>query len=96
MNSKDIREQPNGLVTLAIVSLTVGAAAGLLGTLFRLLLERADELRDVFVTWSRSEHAIGLVIVLLATWRQLRSRLGLSGVSRQRQAAAAFLRSKPC
>ncbi|MEA3098104.1 H(+)/Cl(-) exchange transporter ClcA [Caballeronia mineralivorans] len=66
MNSKDILEQRSGLVTLAIVSLIVGAASGLLGTLFRFSLERADELRDVFVTWARSEHAIGLVIVLLA------------------------------
>jgi CIC family chloride channel protein len=65
MNSKAIGEQRNGLVTLAIVSLIVGAAAGLLGTLFRLSLERADELRGVFVTWARSEHTIGLVIVLL-------------------------------
>jgi chloride channel protein, CIC family len=66
MNSEDIREQRNGLVMLAIVSLIVGGASGLLGTLFRVSLERADELRDVFVTWARSEHAIGLVIVLLA------------------------------
>src|SRR5260370_10129234 len=66
MNSEDIREQRNGLVMLAIVSLIVGGASGLLGTLFRVSLERADELRDVFVTWARSEHAVGLVIVLLA------------------------------
>jgi CIC family chloride channel protein len=66
MNSEDIREQRNGLVMLAIVSLIVGATSGLLGTLFRISLERADELRDVFITWAHSEHAIGLVIVLLA------------------------------
>jgi chloride channel protein, CIC family len=66
MNSNEIREQRNGLVMLAIVSLIVGAASGLLGTLFRFSLERADQLRDVLVTWARSEHAIGLVIVLLA------------------------------
>jgi chloride channel protein, CIC family len=66
MISEDIREERNALVVLGIVALIVGAASGLLGALFRLSLERADEFRDVFITWARSEHGIGLIIVLLA------------------------------
>ena len=65
MNSTDVDRQRGGLVALAIASLIVGAATGLLGTLFRLALEHADRLRGLFVSWAHG-HVIGLVLVLFA------------------------------
>src|SRR5271169_2695304 len=40
------------LLALAFLELVVGAASGLVGAIFRLSLERADELRSVFVAWA--------------------------------------------
>ena len=65
MNSIDVDQQRGRLVTLAIASLIVGAATGLLGTLFRLALEHADRLRGLFVAWAHG-HVTGLVLVLAA------------------------------
>jgi CIC family chloride channel protein len=58
-------EQPGGLLALALLSLLVGAAAGLLGALFRLALAQADRLRDAAIALAHGQHN-GLLLVILA------------------------------
>ncbi|TCK43672.1 CIC family chloride channel protein [Paraburkholderia sp. BL8N3] len=66
MNSTEVEEPHRGLVALAAVSLVVGAAAGAIGTLFRLSLERADGLRHAFIAWGHTQHVSGFVLVIVA------------------------------
>src|SRR5262249_4918341 len=64
------------LLTWALRALVVGAAAGLIGALFRLVLVRADDLRDRVIGWAHGEALLGfgLIVVagaaaaLVATW----------------------------
>ncbi len=52
-----------GLFSLAVLSLIAGAAAGLVGALFRLALMRADSLRSALIVWA---HGLGFVGFFLA------------------------------
>jgi CIC family chloride channel protein len=54
------------LLTLAVLALVVGAAAGLIGTVFRLVLERADTLRDRLIAWAHGEAYLGFALVVVA------------------------------
>src|SRR6185436_15683282 len=57
----------NGSVLmLGIVSLVAGAATGIVGALFRLCLERADQFRDALVSWANGVGAMGIVVVVAA------------------------------
>ena len=57
------------LLPLAILSLLVGVAAGLVGALFQVCLNKANDFRNEFVNWSQSIPIIGamLVVMLCAT-----------------------------
>jgi chloride channel protein, CIC family len=55
-----------GLLALAVLALLVGAAAGLVGAGFRLLLARADALRNIMFRWAQGEKLLGLVLAALA------------------------------
>ncbi|PPD44178.1 MAG: H(+)/Cl(-) exchange transporter ClcA [Methylocystis sp.] len=52
------------LVTLALLALLVGAAAGLVGALFRMALEKADHLRVVVIGWTHGFSVLGLFLVV--------------------------------
>ena len=54
------------LLVLALLAPLVGAAAGLLGAIFRLALEEADHFRDVLITWAHGEKLAGLLFVAAA------------------------------
>jgi CIC family chloride channel protein len=56
-----------GLTKLALASIVVGAAAGLLGAAFRLLLDRAGEWRDLVLDWAHEYDAMGLLAVVAIT-----------------------------
>jgi CIC family chloride channel protein len=56
-------ERPGGLFTLALVSLLVGAASGLVGALFRISLDQADRWRDALVRWGQGQSLVGLLLV---------------------------------
>ena len=56
-------ERPGGLLTLALVSLLVGAASGFVGALFRISLDNADRWRDALVRWAQGESLVGLLLV---------------------------------
>ena len=59
-------EEDHGrLLTLAVLALVVGAAAGLIGTVFRLVLERADTLRDRLIAWAHGEAVLGFALVVV-------------------------------
>jgi CIC family chloride channel protein len=55
------------LFVLGILSLAIGAVAGLLGAVFRLTLGWADRLRDNLVSWAHDRHEIGLLLLIAST-----------------------------
>jgi CIC family chloride channel protein len=59
-------QNQGGLLTLAILALVVGAAAGLIGALFRLVLVQADDLRDRVIGWAHGEALLGFALVVVA------------------------------
>jgi CIC family chloride channel protein len=61
----DVRaeEGHRSLVVLALLAPIVGAAAGLLGAVFRLVLEEADRFRDALIGWAHGANLAGLLLV---------------------------------
>ena len=57
----DAEEDRSGLLRLAVAGLVVGALAGLVGTAFHLVVDRADALRDAMVAWSWNAPWIGWI-----------------------------------
>jgi chloride channel protein, CIC family len=55
-----------GLLILGLLSLLAGAAAGLVGALFRLSLDEADRVRDALVDWSHEGSPGRIVLVIVA------------------------------
>jgi chloride channel protein, CIC family len=61
---------------LALLTLIAGAAAGLVGAIFRLTLQQADRLRDALIAWAQGEKLAGFLFVvatcaaaaLIAAW----------------------------
>ena len=64
------KDNTRGLAALSLLALVTGGAAGLIGALFRLALERADRLRDSALAfaqgWGAGWDALGLVAAVLA------------------------------
>jgi CIC family chloride channel protein len=58
-------DETRGLATLALLALATGAAAGLLGAIFRLALDRADGFRDSTLAWLQGRSASGFLAVVL-------------------------------
>jgi chloride channel protein, CIC family len=52
------------LLTLALLSLIIGTASGLLVAVFRVLLERADRLRDALAAWGHEAMPAGILLVI--------------------------------
>lgn len=63
--SQDTRER-GGLLILALLSLPVGAATGLVGALFRLTLDEADRLRMLAIGWAQGWSVGGFLLVVAA------------------------------
>ena len=59
-------EKDGRLLTLAMLALVAGAAAGLIGALFRLVLVQADLLRDRLIAWAHGEALLGFALVVVA------------------------------
>src|SRR5271163_3897815 len=71
MNSKPERAsetaaQMRSLLVLALLAPIAGAAAGILGAIFRLALARADRLRDEFVARTHGQNIAGFLLVVTA------------------------------
>src|SRR4029450_3876258 len=56
-------ELSDGLFALALLSLLAGAAAGLIGAVFRLSLDQADRLRNALITWAQGGEFAGFLLV---------------------------------
>jgi chloride channel protein, CIC family len=56
-------DRAGNLIALAVLAPIVGAAAGLVGALFRLALEKADHMRDVLINWAHGEELMGFLTV---------------------------------
>lgn len=53
-----------GLLMLAALALIVGAAAGVIGAVFRLALEYAEHLRERLIGWSHDHRMLGLAALI--------------------------------
>src|SRR4051812_7156945 len=51
------------LVLLVLLACVVGAGAGAIGTMFRILLEDADAWRDALIGWAHAAPVMGFVLV---------------------------------
>jgi chloride channel protein, CIC family len=54
------------LLALAFLALVVGAASGLVGAIFRLSLERADDLRNALISWAHGWKFLGFIALTAA------------------------------
>jgi chloride channel protein, CIC family len=54
----------NSQVALALLSLIVGAASGVLGAGFRVALERGDRLRNSVLIWAHGERLVGFLLII--------------------------------
>jgi CIC family chloride channel protein len=61
----DAGEHRGGTLVLALLSLFVGAVSGLVCATFRLVLQRADTLRDGLIVLAHGEGALGLLLVVV-------------------------------
>jgi chloride channel protein, CIC family len=52
------------LLVLALLAFVVGGASGLLGAVFRLVLERSDRLREVVIDWAHDKQIVGFALVI--------------------------------
>ena len=60
----DAGGRPGNLLALALLAPVVGAAAGLVGALFRLALEKADAMRDALIGWAHGQDLLGFLTVV--------------------------------
>jgi CIC family chloride channel protein len=65
-SAPEAADRHGSLLLLAFLALLVGVAAGLLGTLFRLCLERAERWRDTLIDWAHGHDLAGLLFVTAA------------------------------
>jgi CIC family chloride channel protein len=59
-------EGDGSLIILALLALVAGAAAGLVGGIFRLALEQADRLRNLLIGWAHGQGIAGLLFVVVS------------------------------
>lgn len=104
--------QMRSLLALALLAPIAGAAAGILGAIFRLALAHADRLRDAFVVWTHGQHLAGFFLVVtvcasataIAAWlvRRFSPDASGSGIShvecsaRRTRTAAVKILPKTC
>ncbi|HXY35474.1 MAG TPA: H(+)/Cl(-) exchange transporter ClcA [Planctomycetaceae bacterium] len=58
-----LAKKPESLPALAVLSFVAGAAAGLVGAVFRLVLVRADDYRNAAIAWAHGVSWLGFVSV---------------------------------
>lgn len=60
-------DDTRGLLTLALLTLIVGAGSGLIGAAFRLALDYADHLRTALIVWAHGRQFTGFLLVTSAS-----------------------------
>jgi len=63
LDGKPVRTR-GSLLVLALLAFVVGGASGLLGAIFRLMLERSDRFRGVVIDWAHDNEIAGLALVI--------------------------------
>jgi chloride channel protein, CIC family len=56
--------EPGSLLVLALLAFAVGGTSGLLGAVFRLVLERSDRFRDAVIDWAHGKEIYGFALVI--------------------------------
>jgi CIC family chloride channel protein len=56
--------EPGSLLALALLAFAVGATSGLVGAVFRLVLERSDRFRDAVIDWAHRKEISGFALVI--------------------------------
>jgi chloride channel protein, CIC family len=57
-------QEPGSLLVLALLAFAVGGASGLLGAVFRLVLEQSDRFRGVVIDWAHGNNIVGFALVI--------------------------------
>ena len=63
LDGRPVRTQ-GSLLVLALLAFVVGGASGLLGAIFRLVLERSDRFRSVIIDWAHDKEIVGFALVI--------------------------------
>jgi len=87
-------DERSGLLQLAILSLAAGAVTGLVVALYRLCLDRSDQLRHVFIDWAHQWGVAGLSVRRVPSPRP--SRPGWFDDGRRTPRGAASPTSRRC
>jgi chloride channel protein, CIC family len=58
---------PGSLLALALLAPVVGAGAGLIGAIFRLALEHADDWRNALIAHARGDQFAGFLLVTVVS-----------------------------
>jgi chloride channel protein, CIC family len=56
--------EPGSLLVLALLAFAVGGTSGLLGAVFRLVLERSDRFRGTVIDWAHGKEIAGFALVI--------------------------------
>src|SRR5215470_15423349 len=62
--AESANSSPDGLFSLALLSLLAGGAAGLVGAMFRLSLDQANRWRNILIDRMHADSFVGLVFVI--------------------------------
>ena len=57
-------QERGSLLVLALLAFAVGGTSGLLGAVFRLVLERSDRFRGAVIDWAHGKEITGFVLVI--------------------------------
>ena len=57
-------QERGSLLVLALLAFAVGGTSGLLGAVFRLVLERSDRFRDAVIDWAYGKEIYGFALVI--------------------------------
>ena len=90
------RKSTVDLIAVGLLSLVVGAGTGLISAAFRLVLAKADRLRDAFVLWAQGQAGVGFLSRCWSAPSRQLSRLGWFGDFRPMLPGADFPMSRAC
>jgi CIC family chloride channel protein len=58
-------ECEGSLLVLSLLALVAGAISGIVGAIFRVLLQQVDHLRNLLIVWAYGQRAVGFLLVLI-------------------------------
>jgi hypothetical protein len=70
-------QEYSGLIVLALLAFAVGGTSGLVGAVFRLVLDRSDRFRGMVIDWAHGNQIAGVACVIGIS--AIRHRIGRLG-----------------